>query len=72
MLENAGRDATSAILDETSHSKRAVQLMKLFCIGMLVENECQEEGEKNETDCLIGGLQICGLKFSQKALNLRR
>ena len=46
MLENAGRDATSAVLDETSHSKRAVQLMKLYCIGMLVENECQEEGEK--------------------------
>ena len=34
--------------------------------------ESQEEGEKNETDCLIGGLQICGLKFSQKALSLRR
>ena len=34
--------------------------------------ESQEEGEKVETDCLIGGLQICGLKFSQKALSLRR
>ena len=44
MLENAGRDATSAVLDETAHSKRALQMMKHYCIGMLNDNECHDEG----------------------------
>ena len=44
ILENAGRDATSAVLDETDHSRKALQMMKRYCIGMLEEKECHSEG----------------------------
>ena len=44
MIENAGRDATGPVLDETSHSKQALKAMKRFCIGMLENHECHDRG----------------------------
>ena len=44
MIENAGRDATSAVLDETTHSENALRAMKRYCIGMLEIEECHDKG----------------------------